>query len=147
MLLRWPLGGGHVRFEGSRFVIHPSGQPVVTFRAEDRGEIIDLIAWAPTMSKVGSWHGAAFCLGDADQFFNPATCFGGSTLRVHRTPLEWLKAQRDGIVIVQPRLAYAYLRNVPRLSFADRLHAQRVKRWLQPPKPKTEILIEVPRGR
>jgi hypothetical protein len=44
-----------------------------------------------------------------------------------------VEAGREGIVIVQPRLTYAYLRNVSRLSFADSTHALKVKRWLEPP--------------
>ena len=74
----------------------------------------------------------------------PGSYFGDSALRVHRTPLEWLRAERDGVVIVQPQLTYAYLRDARRLSFADPAHAQQVNRWLEPPRPRTELFLEVP---
>jgi hypothetical protein len=67
----------------------------------------------------------------------------GDALRVHRTPLEWLRANRDGIVIVRRELTYAYLRNVRRLSFADPAHARQVERWLEPPRAGPELLVEV----
>jgi hypothetical protein len=101
----------------------------------------DLIAWNPKRNLLATWGGVAFALRE-EAIWNPASCFMGSALRVHRTPLEWLVANRDGIVILQPRFTYAYLRDF-RLSFSDRLHAQRVTRWLQPPKPTAEILIEI----
>ena len=102
----------------------------------------DLIAWNPKRDALATWRGDAFALGQ-ESVFNPATYFDCSALRVHRTPLEWLKADREGIVIVKPQLTYAYLYHARRLSFADPVYAQQVKRWLQPPKPTAELLIEV----
>ena len=112
------------------------------FMVQDAGVNVDLIAWEPARGALATWRGAAFALGQ-EAIFNPATYFDGGALRVHRNPLEWMRAERGGIVIIKPELAYAYLRNVPRLSFADPANAQEVKRWLQPPTPTVEILIEV----
>ena len=94
-------------------------------------------------AQLASWRGQAFCLGDVDDIFNPATYFDGGALRVHETPLQWLLADRDGIVIVRPDLAHAYLASCQRLAFSDRAHARQVDKWLQPPKPTVEILVEV----
>jgi hypothetical protein len=136
----YPIGAANVHFDGNTFDIDPRGQRALTFRAEDRGEVIDLIAWSPISGELASWRGIAFCLGDLDQIFNPATYFMGGVLRLHRSPLEWLRANRDGILIVQPQLAYACLRNACRLSFS---YAQQAERWLEPPKPSVELLVEV----
>ena len=138
----WPVGGAMVHFAGKSFDIDSAGEDVLTFRAEDRGVVVDLIAWHPETGRFASWLGTTFCLGDTDQIFNPATWFGGGALRVHRTPAEWLHASRDGIVIVRPDLAHAYLGRCPRLSFAHVDHARRVYRWLKPPQPTVELLIE-----
>jgi hypothetical protein len=143
----YPLGGAKVRFNGYTFDIDSKGQDAVTFRAEDRGEVIDLVAWNPDTSELASWQGAAFCLGDADQIFNPATFFMSGALHVHRSPIEWLRADRAGIVIIRPDLCHAYLRYTRRLAFADVHHALEVKAWLQPRVPPVELLVQVPAER
>lgn len=71
----------------------------------------------------------------------------GDALWVHRNPLDWLKANREGIVIVQPRFTYAYLRHVPRLAFSSAAHARQVQAWLHPPKPMVKFLIKTPEER
>ena len=78
-----------------------------------------------------------------DDVFNPATYFAGGALRVHETPLQWLLAEREGIVILRPDLAHAYLANCQRLACSDAAHARQVERWLQPPKPTVEIFVAV----
>jgi hypothetical protein len=62
---------------------------------------------------------------------------------VHQSPLDWLRSDRDGIVILRPGMAHAYLAHCPRLVCADAIYARRVERWLERPKPSTEILVEV----
>jgi hypothetical protein len=105
----WPISGATVRLDGSTFALDPDGERALIFRAEDCGEVIDLIAWQPRTDKLASWRGIAFCLGDVDDIFNSATYFAGGALRVHETPLQWLRAERDGIMILRPDLAHAYL--------------------------------------
>jgi hypothetical protein len=139
----WIIRGGMVQFDDDTFEFVSTGVQAIIFRADDRGETVDLVAWDCRTGRLGSWRSSAFCLGDLDQIFNPATYFMGGALRLHRSPLEWLRADRDGIVIVQPQLAYACLRNACRLSFTDVAHAQQVERWLEPPKPSVELLVEV----
>jgi hypothetical protein len=139
----WPISGATVLFDGPRFSLDEEGERAMTFRALDRGKEIDLIAWNPRTGSIGSWRGQAFCLGDVDDIFNPATYFAGDALRVHATPLDWLVANRDGIVIVQPNLAPAYLANCQRISCSNATLARQVEQWLQPHKPTVEILVEV----
>ena len=101
----WPISGATVRFNGAIFDLdHEEGKRALLLRAEDRGEVIDLIAWQPRTGALASWRGQAFCLGDVDDILNPANYFAGDALRVHATPLDWLLAHRDGIVIVRPDL-------------------------------------------
>jgi hypothetical protein len=143
----WLISATTVRFDGNTFTTDPDGERALTFRATDRGEVVDLIAWNPRSGKLASWYGTAFCLGDLDDILNPASFFAGSALRVHADPLAWLRAGRDGIVIVKPEFTYAYLRGVPRLSFADASFARQVRAWLQPPQPRVKFLVEVPAER
>jgi hypothetical protein len=139
----WPIKSAQVRFfNGGSFDFDREGRAAIIFLAEDRGEVIDLIAWQQKSGAVASWRGAAFCLGDTEHIFNPATYFADDALRIHRTPLDWLKASREGICIVRSALAYSYLRMAPRVSCADEVYLQQVKRWVQAPKPTVKFLVE-----
>jgi hypothetical protein len=135
------IRGASVEFDGDTFSFDGSHR-VVVFRADDRGEPVDLIAWQPKSGKLATWRGAAFCLGDVDDLFNPAVKFMGGALRIHRTPLEWLCAGRDGIVIAQPKLAYGHFRDGMRIVCTDASHGQQLKKWLRAPTRKVEIFVE-----
>jgi hypothetical protein len=138
MLEPTPLRAANVVFlGGNTFDFDSDGTRAFIFKEPN-----DLVAWNPKRDALAAWGCSAFALGE-DAIWNPASYFMGDALRVHRTPLDWLKADRDGIVIVKPELTYGYLRNVRRLSFADPVYAQQVKQWLQPPKPAVEILVEI----
>jgi len=154
-----PVRAGHVRFLASKthafssvtslnskansikarrvFDFDEAGERALVF-IEDH----DLIAWQPRTGQLASWRGVAFALGES-AIWNPASWFMGGGLKVHRTPLEWLKDDRRGICIVRRELTYAMLKHVPRLVFADAAHARQVKRWLQPPQPRAEIMVEI----
>jgi hypothetical protein len=117
------------------FDFDQEGERALIFIEQD-----DLVAWPPDTGKLGTWCRGAFALNE-DAIWNPAAYFMGSALRVHRTPLEWLSAERDGIVIVQPQLAYAMLRDIPRIIVDDVQLARQIRRWLEPPESHVEILI------
>jgi hypothetical protein len=130
-----------VRFDGRFFIPDPDGENALIFRATDREEVIDLIAWSPLSDEIGSFLGVAFCLDDQDQLYNSATWFAGGGLCIYKSALEWLRANRGGIVIVDPNRSYAMLRHVPRLVFTDATLGRQVKEWLQPPRPRCELLV------
>ncbi len=139
------IGAAHVRFDGSHFEEAEGGERVLTFVIYDCGEFIDFAAWQPRMGELATWRGAGFAIGQ-DQIFNPATYFDGGALRVHADPLAWLKAGREGIVIANAELTYAYLRDC-RLSFADPALGRAVELWREPPRPRGDLFIEVPVAR
>ena len=139
----WSIKSAKIRFfNGGSFDFDRGGHAAIIFLAEDCGEVIDLIAWQQKSGAVASWRGAAFCLGDTEHIFNPATYFADDALRIHRTPLDWLKASREGICIVQPARAYSYLRGVSRVSCADEVYLQEAKRWTRAPAPTVKFLVE-----
>lgn len=138
----WPIRSARVVFDGLHgFDFTRDGEPAIIFKAEDCGEEIDLIAWQPRTEKLASWHGNTFCLGDLDQIDNPATYFMDGALRIHADPLDWLRASREGIVVLRRDFAYAHLRFCPRIVCDDLSHAERVERWVRPPKSTVEILV------
>ncbi len=144
MIADWPINAAHVVFDGNRFDFtkpDDGGRKALTLLIEDMCRPIDIGAWQPKTGQTGLWLGMGFCLNQSD-CFNPAKCSFGGCLRVHESPLKWLKAGRDGICIFDFAKCYAYLQNVPRLSFADAGTAAMVAKHLKPPKPKTQLFIE-----
>jgi hypothetical protein len=135
------IGGGRVVYHGQTFDTDVGGKPVVTFRAEDHGDVTDLIAWNPVTGELANWCGHAFCLGDLDEVLNPATYIWGGALWVHETPLEWLLADRRGIVILRPELCSVYLAHVPGIAVPTVEFGSRVKRWLQPSPPTAKLYV------
>lgn len=118
---------------------HEESARAIIFRAEDNGRVLDLAAWQPRSKRTAMWRASAFCIGDLEQIFNPATYFGGGALRIHSSPLGWLKARREGIVIVDQSMCYAYLRNCQRIECEDKALARSLERWVLPPKSKARI--------
>jgi hypothetical protein len=136
----WPIGATSVLFDGHNFAPDPNGVRAITIVVIDCGYIIDIAAWQPRSGQMASWFGRAFCI-EQDQVSNPATYFADGALLVHATPLEWLRAGREGIVILRPELSYIYLGRCRRLWVSDLQLAAIVRRQLQPPKPKVQIIV------
>jgi hypothetical protein len=138
----WPIHSARVEFDDLYgFAFDPEGKPALILKAEDRGKEKDLVAWEPSTGNLASWHGNTFCLGELDQIYNPATYFSGGYLRIHASPLEWLRAGREGIVILRRDFAYAHLRFCRSLLCDDPTHAEEVDRLLKAPKPTVKIFI------
>ena len=145
MVRPYCIGGGRAVFHRNSFEFDLNGAPVITFRAEDRGEVIDLVAWDPVAGLLASWRGQGFCLGDLDQVLNPATYFTDDTLWVHESPLEWLIAERRGMVVLRPELCNAYLAHVPGIAVSTLELGLIVKRWLQPSPPTARLYVRAAR--
>lgn len=144
MLEPTPIRAANVTFlDRNTFDFDESGIRAFVFKELDSD---DLVAWRPASKRLpdrlATWRGVAFALGQ-DAIWNPASYFMGSALRVHADPLAWLKADRDGVCIVQAQLTYANLRHARGLSFADPVYRRLVKRWLEPPRTRPELFIEV----
>ena len=43
----WPISGSTIRFDSGTFELDEGGERALIFRAQDRAEVIDLIAWQP----------------------------------------------------------------------------------------------------
>ncbi|MBZ0215219.1 MAG: hypothetical protein K8F25_01580 [Fimbriimonadaceae bacterium] len=129
------------RQQNPRFDKDKAGNSSFLIPVFDRGDIIDLVAWRCDDPR---WFAArdcwAFALGQ-DQIDDPGRDCLERPLIVHRTPENWLRSGQQGICIVRPSLAYAWLQNVPQLLAEDLRHGEQLERLLQPPKPETRILI------
>jgi hypothetical protein len=100
----------------------------------DAGEATDLIAWQPRTGQLGSWRSYAWGLGQEEALCPRITDHDG--LHVWRTPLQWLQANRRGVVIFRPRLAADLLADAGPLIAMDMEHGQELSQvepaWLRP---------------
>ena len=100
------------------------------------GEFVDLVAWRPPDS-LGSWLGHVGLLGE-DQVLGPR--FG--PLAVHANVLDWLRADRVGVVVVDMIRAAPLLRDASKLLVATVEHGQVLRKALTLPAP--QILVGLP---
>lgn len=111
-----------------RFEFEPEAKDnlvsAIIIPAIGHGGLIDLVAWLPKSNELASWLGVAFCLGDERQIDGP---YLGEPLKVWRSPVSWLRAERRGIVIVERNRAFDRLRDVPELLCEDPDHAHALR--------------------
>lgn len=111
------------------------------FLARDAfGEPIDLVAWQPRSGQIASWQGAACILG-GESLYRPRLD-ADAALVVHRSPLEWLRGNRYGLVIVDEGGAADLLCSLGSLEVSDERYAQHLRRALARPAPR--VLVRAP---
>lgn len=105
------------------------GQRAFVFLVEDvAGDPADIIAWQPATGRIGTWCGIAWGLGEFEALAPRMAEHDG--LPVYRDPIDWLRADRRGVVILRPRLAADYLCDAGPLVAEDREHAAELDRVL-----------------
>jgi len=98
-------------FEFTRHVDDESSSSAYIIGVLGFGGLIDLAAWEPASFHIASWLGRAFAISE-QQIEAPHL----EPLPVWRSPLEWLRAGRRGIVILRPEIAWLRLADVPILA-------------------------------
>jgi hypothetical protein len=116
------LPGG--RFEFARDVLDASGAVVaIVFPApDDLSQLLDIAAWDPETGRLALLLGRVAMLGQ-DNLYGWRL---GEPLAMHETPLDWLKADREGVFVIDPERASPLLRRVEplgvkRASFGRRM--------------------------
>jgi hypothetical protein len=101
-------------FEFARHARDASGAVVaVVFLAfDDLGNPLDLVAWEPETGRLALWLGRVSMLGQ-DNLYGWRI---GEPLAAHETPLEWLRAGREGVFVIDPQRASPLLRMVEPLG-------------------------------
>ncbi len=97
------------RFEFARYVNHEMVRDALVALAFDRdGHTTDIVAWRTGPEPfVASWLGQVGLLGEE----NLEGARFGEPLRVHETPIDWLRDGREGGVVVDPSRAGPMLRD------------------------------------
>jgi hypothetical protein len=103
------------RASDGRFENDPAGDGWIVFPERE-----DIVFWRPSSGELATWYGRAFAIGE-DAIDNPATYAFDCQLNIFATPLEWLRAKRDGVVVIDWSLAFDRLRDCPRIAVAEPL--------------------------
>lgn len=125
-----------VRARNGRFDPNPEGAPFVYIEDE-----ADFIFWNRATGELASWDSRTFALGEA-VIDNPATLAFGCSLNIFDNPLDWLRAKRDGIVIIDWRQAFDRLRDLPRVAVAECLLPTYDKHMRPTHLPKVSVIPE-----
>ncbi len=136
------LDSGGKRFEFERISrYHIDADPAFIVLALDLdGQPADLMAWRPDpRGFLASWTGRAPLLG-AEQLEMPRL---GEPLRVHETPLEWLRDGRQGVVVVDPKMAAPALIDAAPLAVSTPAFAVRLRSMLHRAPPKIVVDVQV----
>ncbi|MCA3562349.1 MAG: hypothetical protein IOC82_15095 [Aestuariivirga sp.] len=78
----------------------------------------DAVLWRPRTGEIATEWGVAFALG-AEEIVNPGVTAFGGWLHIHASPLDWLRADRRGIVVLRWEWAFEQLRHVERIAVAE----------------------------
>jgi hypothetical protein len=78
----------------------------------------DCIYWQPRTGDLTTWNGRAFALGEG-LIYQPETYAFDCSLNIFASPLEWLQAKRDGIVVLDWSRAFDQLRECPRIAVSE----------------------------
>jgi hypothetical protein len=102
-----------VRHQDGRFDFDPAGMKWLAFEEDE-----DFVFWQPRTGELATAEGRAFALGEAligDAWTYSFDC----SLNIFTNPLEWLRAKRDGIVVLDWSIAFDRLRDCPRVAVAE----------------------------
>jgi hypothetical protein len=125
-------------FDFAEDVGEDGATPAFVFVARDEfGDACDLVAWAPSEARVAAWLGRASMLG-LESLWAPRLMHEGA-LPVCETPLEWLRAERRAVVILDPTRARWSLYRT-NLIVTDVAFGCRVREALRWPAP--QIFVE-----
>ncbi|WP_392709858.1 hypothetical protein [Rhizobium ruizarguesonis] len=118
------LAHGHKAADG-RFDLDPGGPDWFVFTERD-----DLVFWRPRTGELATWDGRAFALGEKAIDQASTYCFGFA-LKIFESPLDWLRAGRDGVVILNWWGAYDGLQHCPSVELPESLE-QHYEQHMQP---------------
>lgn len=80
----------------------------------------DIVFWHPRSDRLATWSGRAFALGE--QIITEAATYSfDCALNIFNNPLDWLRARRDGIVVLDWTQAFDRLRDCPRIAIVENL--------------------------
>jgi hypothetical protein len=110
---------------------------IIFLARDDEGFPSDLVAWTCGSRRLSTHWGAVSVLG-ADDIVAPRVTPEGA-LVVHRTPLGWLRAGREGVVVVEARRAAQLLRDFGPLAGEDEAHGCELRELFRRQEPRIYV--------
>ena len=114
------------------------GRDAFILPVEGASGIIDLVAFDPEIGTLSTWLGRAFAINEAS-IWEPN--LDGDPLPIWRDPVGWLKAKREGIVLLKPQQAYSYLDHLPGVIAEDVRHGEELEKLLWTPRRKVPVFL------
>jgi hypothetical protein len=114
------------------------GRDAFILPVEGASGIVDLIAFDPETGLLARWLDQAFAINEASIW---APNLDGDPLQVWRDPIGWLKAKREGIVLLKPQQAYSYLDHLPGVIAEDVQHGEELEKLLWTPRRKVPVFL------
>ncbi len=141
----WAVAVDEVIFDGYHFEFardcDGEGNRAFTILCGDPLDAIDIVAWTPKANRMASWRGMAFAL-NQDEIFAPR--LDADPIPIWRSPLFWLRSDRQGVVpLLQPpalRHRWNNLDHLPGLLVEDVGHGDEIARAL-PHFPRDKIFV------
>jgi len=127
--------GGWFDFSSEVGTARGSVAGVIIPLRDETGDLVDLAAWNPDDGALALWRSVASMLG-AENIFTPRL---GEPLLVHETPLDWLRAGRDGVFLVDPQRAAPLLRLAEPLGVKRDAHGRSLHQVLTIPAPRIVV--------
>lgn len=121
-----------------------AGRDAFILPVEGASGTIDLVAFDPEIGLLATWLGRAFAINE-ESIWEPN--LEGDPLPVWRGPIGWLKAKRQGIVLLRPEQAYSYLDHLPGVIAEDVQHGEELERLLWTPRRKVPVFLRDPNER
>jgi hypothetical protein len=113
------------------------GEALILLARDYMGKTADLVAWSPRHKALAPHFGAVSVLG-ADDLLAPRPT-AEAALAVHRTPFEWLLAERCGVVILDPDRAAIDLRDLGPFAAEDEAHGRMLRDLFRARAPKLYV--------
>jgi len=127
-------------FESHPSESHPSGDRWYAFPVSAAD---DIVFWQKETGKIAIWTGRAFALGE-EIIWDASTYSFDCALNIFSDPLDWLRARRDGIVVLDWYRAFDRLRDAPRIAVTEDI-LPLYRRHMKPLR--TPRLLVIPSGR
>jgi hypothetical protein len=129
--------------DGSTFIFEHAtdtddGRDAFILPVEGATGISDLVAFDPEIGLLATWLGQAFAINEA-RIFDPN--LDGDPLPIWHDPIGWLRAKRQGIVLLRPEQARSYLDHLPGVIAEDVQHGEELERLLWTPRRKVPVFL------
>lgn len=98
----------------------------------------DIVFWQPETDQYATWNGHAFALWE-HLIWNAGSCSLGNALNIYADPIDWLRNNRNGIVVFDWKRAYFMLGYCPRICLPECLVTTYQQYMRHPHKPEVFV--------